>query len=52
MVTHDENQHEQGQVWRKSGVPNTSVVSEEIQFGGEVNRSFVEKMCPGEVSRY
>ena len=30
MVTHDENQHEQGQVWRQSGAPSTSVVSEEI----------------------
>ena len=36
MVSHDENQHKQRQVWRQSGAPNRSVVSEEIQFWGEV----------------
>ena len=47
--SHDENQHEQGQVRRKSGAPSTSVVSEEIRFGGEVNRHFVDAMGPSEV---
>ena len=51
-VAHDENQHEQGQGGRQSGAPNTSVVSEEIRFEGEVNGPFMEKMCPGEVSNH
>ena len=32
MVTHEENLHEHGQVWRQSGAPSTSVASEEIKF--------------------
>ena len=51
-VSHDKNQHEQGQVRRQRGAPNTSVVSDEIRFGGEVNRPFMEKMCSGEVSNH
>ena len=51
-VSHDENQHEQGQVRRQSGAPSTSVVSGDIQFGGELNRPFMDKMCLGEVSKH
>ena len=32
--------------------PMTCVVSEKIRFVGEVNRLFMDKMCPGEVARY
>ena len=46
--THDENQHEHGQVWRRSGAPSTSVVSEEIRFKVEVKWPFLDKIGPGE----
>ena len=51
-MSHDENQQEKGQVRRQSGAPSTSVVSGDSRFGGEVNRPFVDKMCPGEVSKH
>ena len=32
-----------------SGAPRKSVVSEEIRFGEEGNKDFMDNMCPGEV---
>ena len=52
MVVHDEDQYEHVQVWRPSGSPTTSVVSEEIWFRGEVKWPFLDKRCPGEVSNH
>ena len=52
MVSHDGDQHKQGQVWSHGDAPSTSVVSEEIRFEWEVNGPFVEKMCPSEVSNH
>ena len=48
MGTHDENQHEHGQVWGRSDAPNTSVVSEKIRFKAEVEWPFLDKIGPGE----
>ena len=46
------NQHEWRWVRRKSGASSTSVISEKIWFEEEVNRPFMDKRCPGEVSKH
>ena len=50
MGTHDENQHEHGQVREQYGAPSTSVVSEEIRFRVQVKWPFLDEIGPGEVA--
>ena len=52
MVSHDESQHECGQVWRQHGSPGTSVENDEIRFLWKGEVALLGKMCPREVSNH